>query len=394
MRSAGKSWWRRGPLVLLLLQSWGAGVGKALAATTPLLRGTPVAFLKTHKTGSTTMASILFRHAARHGLAVPDTGLVVTRAEEMVDAAALRPQGYDMLASHLTPKGGKFFFRYRSGLAATRFFYQNVLHGARLPEPGGVGGGGAAGERHGVELFTLLRHPAKRLRSHFDYYLRSTRRFRGGFDEWVGKGRHTNRRLVNYQCNEVGLYDAAAVDTFLRGYTDPASPRNTAPVQLLMVVERLDVCLLLLRRRLIRAGWDWELSDLVHLDQKMTFNWLGKPVNKSGMSAASHALVCEANPLDLKLWAAARAHVDVLVEHEKQLDGDGGRKFEAEARAYADLQARLEAKCAGTVGLGCVCTRACVCAGSRGRTRLSFSSARVCPQASAHSAVACYACHA
>lgn len=36
------------------------------------------------------------------------------------------------------------------------------------------------------------------------------------------------------------------------------------------------------------------------------------------------------NTLDARLWRAAFEHIDVLVEQEKQLDGDGGAKFEAE----------------------------------------------------------------
>ena len=325
-------------------------------------RAPPVAFLKTHKTGSTTMASILFRHAARHGLALPNVGIVVDGVEGIVAgavqrrqrAAATRPgygRSYDVLAAHLTPMGGRFSFHHRTGLDATVSFYRAVLHG--------VPPGDATATAGAVELFTLVRHPAKRLRSHFDYYLRSTHRFRGGFDKWVDtlQRRHDTKRkvggnfanLANYECEEIGLYDAAAVDGFLREYT---AATNTSPFGLLMVVERLDVCLVLLRRRLIRLGWDWELRDLVHLDQTMSYNWKGRRVTKSTMTDDTHAKVCSANPLDMKLWSSALKHIDVLVEREKALDGDGGRKFEGEMRAYAGMQAALKAKCAGTRGLG------------------------------------------
>ena len=128
---------------------------------------------------------------------------------------------------------------------------------------------------------------------------------------------------------------------------------------LILVVEKLDLGLLLLRRRLARAGWHCDLADLVHLDQKMSFNWKGQPVLKSSMSSKSSAHIAARNALDLALWNTASKHIDVLVEIEKQQDGDGGQLFEQELQTYRTMQARLVAKCAGARNLGYVSGVAC-----------------------------------
>ena len=218
--------------------------------------GRPVAFLKTHKTGSTTVAAIFFRHAVAHGLLVPNQGLVIEagcREHAVAEAVQRCSQqtasssdggskehhlaeddtcGFDVVMSHLTPTGGEFVYEQRSGLNATRRFYQSLLHGAELQPSFWSTSGNLT---FGVNIITLLRNPATRIRSHFDYYLRSTQRFRGSFSKWVAKGGHKLEKLTNYQCYELGLFTGQQVDGFIAAYT---STVNSSPIQFIMVVER------------------------------------------------------------------------------------------------------------------------------------------------------------
>ena len=93
-------------------------------------------------------------------------GLVITKQQEMVAASEQQRKtrgrrSYDVIASHLTAKGGQFFFNYRAGLDAAVAFYQTILHGLHPAPPGAVSRGKSQLE---VEMFTLIRHPVNRLR--------------------------------------------------------------------------------------------------------------------------------------------------------------------------------------------------------------------------------------
>lgn len=316
----------------------------------------PVTFLKTHKTGSTTIGSIFFRHAARYGMVLSPEGLVVDNAEATVAKAVQEHdtevgRSYDYFLSHLTTSGGKFKYLRRAGINQMFLFFNAALRGLAAASKDAADA--AQPPPMKMTSVTVIRNPASRIRSHFDYYLRSTGKFTGSFGQWLDEDHDISLR--NFQCTEMGLYNEKDLSKFLKAtFTEkPSSADLTAPhFDFVMVLERMDECLVLLRRLLKRSGWDWDLLDLIHIDQPMSTNWKGQKVTKSDLSAVHKKLCMERSSMDAQLWVAAGKRLDELIAIEKKRDGDSGRGFEVELVAYKLLQRELAAQCRDVTPLG------------------------------------------
>ena len=55
-----------------------------------------------------------------------------------------------------------------------------------------------------INLVTVIRHPASRMRSHFDYYIKSTGKYDGPFESWLYAKKDAWFR--NFQSIEMGIY--------------------------------------------------------------------------------------------------------------------------------------------------------------------------------------------
>ena len=305
------------------------------------------------QTGSTTIGSILFRHAARHGMVLSPEGLVVDKAEAAVSKAVQEHdpvvgRAYDYFLSHLTSNGGKFKYLRRAGINQMFLFFNAALQGAN-------DGGDAAADPPSMQMLavTVIRNPASRIRSHFDYYLKSTGKFKGSFGKWLDEDHDISLR--NFQCTELGLYNEKDLSHFMKtNFKAKSSSANTnvPHFDFVMVLERMDECLIVLRRLLKRSGWDWDLLDLVHIDQPMSVNWKGQAVIKTELSAVHKTLCTERSSLDMQLWSAAGDRLDELIAIEKKRDGDHGRGFEVELVAYRLLQRELGRQCQDVKPLG------------------------------------------
>eukprot|EP00039_Didymoeca_costata_P030409 m.29382 g.29382 ORF g.29382 m.29382 type:complete len:527 (+) comp8097_c0_seq1:174-1754(+) len=311
-------------------------------------RAMPIAFLKTHKTGSTTVASLLFRHHARHGLSTNPDGIIIHSGEKALErsiaikAKQSASRSYDSFISHITARGGKFRWARRAGMDQMLYFFRAALFGISDkslqfkkmdPKP--------------YKLVSIIRHPADRTRSHFDYYLKSTGDYEGTLAEWVNEDKFL--KIQNFQCHEFGLYDEKNVAKFIKKSLSPQKKTKSDPsMNLVMVAERMDLSLILLRRLLISVGWECDLLDLIHVDQSMSKNWNGDPVPKSIMDETTRKKLTDFNPLDMRLWDAANSFLDYLKQQEITKDGDGGRRFEVELLAYQQLQKAVKVKCNGT----------------------------------------------
>jgi hypothetical protein len=248
----------------------------------------PLAFFKTHKTGSTTIGAILFRLAARRGLHIADAGELVLRPKQAL-AEASRSH-IDLAIGHVTKSGGPFKFKMQASLipppaqparcppmsptATLDSFYATLLRStANGSQP---------------LMITALRHPADRSRSHYDYYLRSTGKHKAGLSHWVADTTAwgPQSKLTNFQAAELGLVTAEQVNEFIRTTLKPGLPLKggCAGFQLVLVAEMMVDSLLLLRRALNRWGWNCDLLDVLHLSQTMSRNWKGQTVQKSSLS--------------------------------------------------------------------------------------------------------------
>lgn len=355
---------------------WSGDASQDPQAHTLTGRPAPLAFFKTHKSGSTTIGAILFRLAARRGLRIADAGELVLRPAESVAAAVSAAP--DLAIGHLTKSGGPFepprklgAPRSADSMSPTRLldsFYSRLLSNNRPSEY--------------VFMVTVVRHPADRSRSHYDYYLRSTGKHKGGLSKWVADNKvwGPKSKLSNFQAKELGLLTEDSVDVFVAKALAPNRPldQQSGGFELVMVSERMTDGLLLLRRALRRRGWECDLLDLLHLSQTMSRNWKGQAVVKSTLSSTDREvsdphptrfpmLQCKPtrtdravhgltlfpwvqalegrNSLDLQLWRAATARIDAMIRLEKASDRDGGRLYAVEKSTFAALQRLLAEKC-------------------------------------------------
>ena len=101
-----------------------------------------IGFLKTHKTGSSTLASILYRYAARHGVTVfkPSGG-------HILNIAGMGPMRAEIVLHHIS--GGPFL---RLDWASFRAGYFHILRGQR------------------AHLVTIVREPVEHYLSCFHFF--------------------------------------------------------------------------------------------------------------------------------------------------------------------------------------------------------------------------------
>jgi hypothetical protein len=198
----------------------------------------------------------------------------------------------------------------------------------------------------------VIRNPATRLRSHFDYYLKSTGKYKGTFSAWLKEDGDQKRRLRNYQSIEMGLYTMKDVNKFMSTNLHKDITKRGQQFQFVMIMERMDECLVLLKRLLSKTGWEWDLLDLIHINQPMATNWKGDAVVKSPLASADAKVCIERNDLDMALWNAADKRLDAMLAAEYAHDRDDGRRFKVELETYKLLQREVDAKCKNVKPLG------------------------------------------
>jgi hypothetical protein len=274
---------------------------------------------------------------SREGLVVDKADISVAHAIKEHDVTVGR--SYDYFLSHLTKSGGKFKWKGRAGINQMMLFFNAALQGIVDESKPPLD----------LTAITLIRNPATRLRSHFDYYLKSTGKYKGTFGEWLEED--GDKSLRNFQSIEMGIYTQKDLKQFIAASLDK-DVLKSGQFQFVMVMERMDECLVLLRRLLVRTGWEWDLLDLIHIDQPMSTNWKGGAVIKSSLSTAHAALSLERNNLDADLWNAASKRLDGMLAAEYARDNDNGRRFKVELETYKLLQTELKAQCKDVKPLG------------------------------------------
>jgi len=337
-----------------------------------------LAYFKTHKTGSTTMGSIVFRYGARHHLhffcqLFRDKEPLPDGEEPAADAGGAPPltvayhnatyelvrncnihimvglQGmpltedvgdrFDVVLKHISPDGlwhGRFDALYD--------WYRTIL-GADVGDGDGEGAQGA----EGFALLTVMRQPASHYVSWYNYYSRALSHIPLrdclvlGNDTVDGK-RHPCPH--NPLAQEFGVRTQAELDAFLR-FTD-----DLRLFDMIVILEEWEASLVLLRQEL---GWSNE--DLLSLTltnaTDLHKRWDGRRIEDGAEEkalydndAAFREALDAATQLDWQLYAAALQRLE-----EKKDNFPGGRvALEQQARELRLLNALLARSCARAEG--------------------------------------------
>ncbi|CAM9934952.1 unnamed protein product, partial [Ectocarpus sp. 13 AM-2016] len=207
-----------------------------------------VAFVKTHKTASTTLAAIMYRYAARHELKLSHFGGGSTVSLKSAAAETKENrQLVDIMHYHITTQG-----QYTGTWDEAVKCYRRIM---RDPDD--------------INFVTVLREPRSHLLSYYYYYIQPRNQI--SIEEFLmhpAGSSKDHKLLYNPLSAEFGVRTAEQLDSLIS---------DTLPdFKLILLTERLEEGLLVLARML-----HWHMIDLTYCDLNETKagsrRWDGKP---------------------------------------------------------------------------------------------------------------------
>ncbi|KAI8803537.1 galactose-3-O-sulfotransferase-domain-containing protein [Cladochytrium replicatum] len=289
-------------------------------------------FIKTHKTGSTTLGSIFFRYGVRHSLKIFQTPVHYAHQmdfePEQLDSSNNRNS--DIFLNHFIPKNDPLFEN-----RTVEFTTENLIQMYRRGVPDGI-------------AVTILREPHARFISHFAYlvspsipgirlvdYAYDT----GAFFSVGAFGWSLNR---NRQCQELGIRTQEELERFLQYEKDRY-------FGMILITELFDESLVLMRRK-----FGWERQDILYVKMldscEDLHRWDNREVKCSREMMkeimtdpeyeTTRELIEEANKLDIILYSAVKA------ELQKKLEEQGEDFWEEVAELKMNV-AELQENCRG-----------------------------------------------
>ncbi|CAN0564455.1 unnamed protein product, partial [Ectocarpus sp. 12 AP-2014] len=205
-----------------------------------------IAFIKTHKTASTTLASILYRYGMRHDSNIAKFEQGGTYVDLDVASKQVAKQGkrVDIMHYHHAWNG------YYSGTwdQATAK-YANIMS-----------------DQADVNYVTVLREPVAHYLSYYYYFLNPINKM--PIDEYLLKNPH-KKLLYNPLAAEFGIEDMAQMNYFIK--------QQMPKFKMVLLTERFDEGLALLQRML-----QWDPIDMTYCKMLQTkkgeMRWDGKPL--------------------------------------------------------------------------------------------------------------------
>lgn len=265
---------------------------------------THVAYFKTHKTGSTTLGSVVFRYSRRRGLS-PIGGI----SEHVYSG------WWSGVGSEVVP--GQFSLRHMSlggiparGFARVHKFYDRYVSN--------------------MTLITVLREPKARLLSWYYFFVKPLPRS-PTLGQWLASSHSTGRTLSA----EFGVYHAAEASRFLLEFGDK--------FDFLCVTDRFDDSLIAMALQL-----GWSMGDVLYLPLLDSHTaaghhrWDGKPIQPtpkvSSLPTKIVDMLAAKTAIDQPLWDYANARLDAAI---KKLGG----RFDAAKAEFQLLQRQLATLC-------------------------------------------------
>lgn len=244
---------------------------------------TRIATPTTHKTGAALLSAVLFRFAARHQKRIFHRGEWPFLAPEVLQSPLTEWEGkYDVVFSGLSPKG-----QWHSEYNVASSFYDHLL-----------------GKDHARVLF--LQEPEQHYVSWLYYYIIPKKTRFKPMDVVADFVKHRLNR--NMLCQEFNL---RRIDQ-LQDFIDDELPR----FDIVFVKERLDECLVLMRRR-----FNWNLLDITYMPfPKSSRRFDGKPLPNvpkvTDLPAATASGINNLIKMDLIFYKAVNRRLDELIAAE------------------------------------------------------------------------------
>lgn len=250
-----------------------------------------LAFFKTHKTGSTTLAILLHRYGVRHDLEVahfPGYGstIPIAQAAEKTRESEKR---VDIMHYHIdtnTPK-------------QERWSQAKARYGDVMRDP------------DGINFVTLFREPRDRLLSFYTFFVEFETRV--PIQEFLGRKDPDPKvveRLRNLGCKEFGVETEADLDVFIR--------TEIPEFELILLTERFDEGLMVLRNLL-----GWHLVDMTYVSVNLTAGRRGRK-----------GVLKDRSPFE-KLPKDVQGKIDELTVLDRKLYDAGAAAFEQKREAIA-----------------------------------------------------------
>eukprot|EP00045_Choanoeca_perplexa_P014006 m.162483 g.162483 ORF g.162483 m.162483 type:complete len:1196 (+) comp16533_c0_seq1:148-3735(+) len=277
---------------------------------------TQVVSPKTHKTGSSTLASILFRYGARRQLRMFRRGNWAFFPGGVISSAVRDPAlkgAYDLDFHHLTPNG-----KFQRSYASVEAFYQHIT-GTTAPAK-----------------IAVVREPKQQLTSYaYYYYVPGNRdKFEGGHQAAFLHFLNTNR-TANQVAGGFGLYTEQATQQFVA--------RWLPTFDIMLLSERFEEGLVLLRRL-----FNWDPLDITYvrlLDSHSTAGsrrWDGRRLDPTpripALPKAAQEHLNRLTQLDQLIYNAS------VAKFEEQLRKQGA-DFHEEVALFKKLNSQLSQTC-------------------------------------------------
>eukprot|EP00752_Nemacystus_decipiens_P008220 g7350.t1 len=252
-----------------------------------------LAFFKTHKTGSTTLAILLHRYGRRHNLQVahfPGYGSTIPIAEAANKTRESRNL-VDIMHYHIDTKTTK-----QERWAQAKGLYSEIMR-----------------DRDNINFITIFREPRERLLSFYSFFFEyKTKVPIKKFFQQENPDPKVVEQLRNLGCKEFGIETEADLDEFILA--------EIPQFELILLTERFDEGLMVMRNLL-----KWHLVDVTYVPVNKTFGRLGRTAT-GAIKGRSHF---ENLPEDVQRT------IDELTVLDKRLYDAGVAAFEKKREAIA-----------------------------------------------------------